>query len=411
MSLLDNLRSSRQALHAEAAAFVNDSETRGDTSPASETRWKKYSDDIDIYDARIAELELNERRQADASRMGARFGNIGIAAPPNSEEGALRSLLSGERRSLTVDLGQVRRTVNRDGSWSVDEKRVLTTGVSTAAGALIGKSFSSQLMEHLIATSAIRQTNATVFTTDNGDDLTIPKTTAHSTAALTAENAAISLSDPAVSSTVLNAFKYGVRIEVSSEMLLDSGVDLTGYLARQTGQALGNGSGAHFITGTGSGQPNGVATAATVGVTGAISVAGAFTADNVIDTYYSVLPAYRAAGYWLMNDQTAAACRKLKDTTNNYLWERALSAGQPAMLFGRPVVIDPNVANIGLNAKSILFGDFSRYVIRDVAGVRFEASTDFGFDRDVVSFRALLRTDGDLVDLTGAVKAFRGGAS
>jgi HK97 family phage major capsid protein len=68
------------------------------------------------------------------------------------------------------------------------------------------------------------------------------------------------------------------------------------------------------------------------------------------------------------------------------------------MLLGRPVVIDPNVAAPGANAKSVVFGDFSAYYIRDVRGVRFERSDDFTFANDLVSFRAILRTDGDLVD-------------
>jgi HK97 family phage major capsid protein len=55
------------------------------------------------------------------------------------------------------------------------------------------------------------------------------------------------------------------------------------------------------------------------------------------------------------------------------------------------------VAEPGADAISIAFGDFSAY-IRDVRGVRFERSDDFAFGNDLVSFRAILRTDGDLVD-------------
>ena len=66
---------------------------------------------------------------------------------------------------------------------------------------------------------------------------------------------------------------------------------------------------------------------------------------------------------------------------------------------------------MAINAYSILFGDFARhYVIRDVVGIRFEASADYAFNTDQVTFRALLRTDGKRVDLT-AVKAYRNGAS
>ena len=43
--------------------------------------------------------------------------------------------------------------------------------------------------------------------------------------------------------------------------------------------------------------------------------------------------------------------------------------------------------------------------------MRFERSDDFAFTSDLVTFRALLRTDGKLVDTTGAIKHYVGGAS
>lgn len=66
--------------------------------------------------------------------------------------------------------------------------------------------------------------------------------------------------------------------------------------------------------------------------------------------------------------------------------------------------------DIGLSAKSVIFGDMSRYVIRQVNGTRFERSDDFKFDTDVVSFRVAARLDGALIDVNG-VKAFVGKSS
>ena len=69
------------------------------------------------------------------------------------------------------------------------------------------------------------------------------------------------------------------------------------------------------------------------------------------------------------------------------------------------------MANAALSAKSVLFGDFSAYYIRDVRELRFERSDNDEFNKDLVTFRALLRTDGDLIDTTGAIKHYAGGAS
>ena len=59
----------------------------------------------------------------------------------------------------------------------------------------------------------------------------------------------------------------------------------------------------------------------------------------------------------------------------------------------------------------MLFGDFSAYFARVVDGVRFERSDDYRFNTDEVAFRTVLSADGILVDQTGAVKYFVGGAS
>ena len=83
----------------------------------------------------------------------------------------------------------------------------------------------------------------------------------------------------------------------------------------------------------------------------------------------------------------------------------------PDTLLGKPVVTDPNVAAVALSAKSVAFGDFSAYFVRQVNGVRFERSDDYAFNTDLVTFRALLRGDGLTVDQTGAIKVFTGNAA
>ena len=106
--------------------------------------------------------------------------------------------------------------------------------------------------------------------------------------------------------------KYGVLLQVSNELLFDTGVDLEGYLAMQAGRAGQRLWCPLLVTGTGLGQPTGVITSATTGVTGGTGVAGGFTADNLIDLYFSVIAPYRnsASCGWLMKDATLANVRK-----------------------------------------------------------------------------------------------------
>jgi HK97 family phage major capsid protein len=112
----------------------------------------------------------------------------------------------------------------------------------------------------------------------------------------------------------------------------------------------------------------------------------------------------------LAKDSTLATARKLKDTTNQYLWAPGL-AGAGDTILGKPVVTDPNVAAVALSAKSLAFGDLSAYHVRLAGGIRFERSDDFAFQSDLVTFRCIVRGDGILVDQSGAVKHFVGNAA
>ena len=386
--LIDALDRQRRSAWEQGKALVDHLEAQNrDFTAAEKVEWERINADIDSLDARIQQLLDEERRSAAGSDAVSRFG---VSAARAGDPAFLAFATGASRaRSIEVDLRKA-------------ETRDLSKGTATAGGHVVPTSFSSQLMEHLINASTIRQTNVTVLTTASGEDLVIPKTTSHSTAAIVAEGAAIGESDPAFDKVTLQAYKYGILIQVTRELVEDSGIDLLGYLARETGQAIGNASGAHFVTGTGSSQPLGVVPASTLGKTSALT-AGA-SSDELVDLFHSVLPVYRSRATWMFSDATAALIRKLKDGDNQYIWQPGLTAAMPDTLLGRPVAVDPAMPAPTTGLKSIVFGDLSRYYIRDVASVKFERSDDYAFNTDLVTFKVTFRTDGDLIDTTGAVK-------
>jgi HK97 family phage major capsid protein len=376
-------------------------------SPEEQGQWDGLNAELDALDTRIKSAMDTEQRAKDQDEA---FNKL--SAKPQERGGRPEAKSSTELRAfLRGETGAPRYfDVVPDGPVDF---RVLSKLTAGAGANTVPTSFYDRLIAHLIETSAILQTNPTVLNTSSGESIQVPKTTAHSSGAIVTEGNAIGASDPAFGQITLGAFKYGCLIQVSRELLNDTGVDLEGYLAMQAGRALGNAFGAHMVTGTGTGQPRGVVTDATVGVTGGTGVTGAFTADNLIDLFYSVIAPYRASSsaYWVTKDSTLANIRKLKDTTNQYIWQPSLQVGAPDTLLGKALVTDPNVAAPAINAKSVIFGDMSQYFVRMAGGVRFERSDDFAFNTDLVTFRALLRADAALVDLTGAVKVFVGAAT
>jgi HK97 family phage major capsid protein len=83
-----------------------------------------------------------------------------------------------------------------------------------------------------------------------------------------------------------------------------------------------------------------------------------------------------------------------------------LPGGAPDRLCGKPVWVDSNVASLASAAAIAAFGDMSAYYIRDVRGLTLTRSDAHRFDKNETEIRALLRTDGDLIDAT-AVNVLR----
>ena len=376
-----------------------------------QTAYDQRNADLDLLDERVKDLTAQEKRNEEAEAtlreiMGRDEKRDLPGGPADADLTQLRAL-------LTPGTGVRELSIRSERPVGTTELRTLSK-LSAGAGAnTVPTSFYDRLMAHLIEVSGILAAGPTLLNTNSGEQIQIPKTTGHSTGALFAEAATITNSDPTFGQVPLDAFKYAVLLQVSTELITDTGVDLLGYIAMQAGRAVGNAFGAQAITGTGTSQPNGLVTAATLGVTGGAGVTGAFTADNLIDLFFSVIAPYRNSPScaWMMKDSTLGAVRKLKDTTNQYLWQPSLQQGAPDTLLSKPVYTDPNVATPALSAKSVVFGDISQYFVRMVNGIRFEASDDYAFANDLRTYRCILRADGDLVDLTGAVKYFQGNAA
>jgi HK97 family phage major capsid protein len=407
VALIKRLFEERSNLVSEARGITDLAETeKRDLSGEEETRYQTLNEELSTRDARIKQLLDAEQRESDAAEARAQFEKLDRpgAEEQRAEVGTeLREFLRGEKG----------RTLEVRADKPIDFRAL--SRLSAAAGQnTVKTSFLEQLYAHLIEVSGVMQAGPTVLNTNSGEDLQIPKTTAHSTAVIVAEAGAIGASDPTFGQVTLKSYKYGLLIQISRELIDDTSVDIESYLAMQAGRACGNAFGAHAITGTGGGvQPTGVVTGATVGKTGGAGVAGIFTSDDLVDLYFSVIAPYRNSTScgWMMKDATLATVRKFKGSDGQYIWQPSYTIGEPDKILGKPVHTDPNVAAVALSAKSVVFGDFSQYVARFVNGLRFERSDDYAFNADLVTYRCLLRADGVLVDQTGAVKVFQGNAA
>lgn len=350
----------------------------------------KIHAEIEKQDGRIANLvtsiELDQRaNEAMTAVSGDREDRSkGESAPSDSD--ILREIGLGERQAHNF-------FERRD---NVTLQKAATDGSEVVPTDLFG-----QLTVFLRERATVMLGGARMMNTAGGADLVMPKVTSFSAASIVAELGTIGKDSPQFGSVTLNAYKYAFLTALSSELLQDQGFDITPWVISQGGEALARGAGAHLISGTGSGQPNGIFTAATTGVTAA--GAAAITADELIDLQHSVVSPYRANATWLMKDSTLKLVRKLKDGDNQYLWRPGLVAGHPDTILGNTVLTDDNCPAATTGLDSVLYGDLNGYVVRTAKGAEVVRSDEFGYDTDSVFWRFIMRIDGDLID-TEAVR-------
>ncbi|VAW17693.1 Gene Transfer Agent capsid protein; Phage major capsid protein [hydrothermal vent metagenome] len=169
----------------------------------------------------------------------------------------------------------------------------------------------------------------------------------------------------------------------TSAFLDDAVVDVGLWIADEINTAFAEQETAAFINGDGVNQPSGFLQAPQVAQSSwswgnvgyeATGVAGAFPAsdesDVLIDLVYALKSGYRQNASWVMNRQTQATIRKLKDVDGNYLWQPSLTAHGRATFMGFDLVEAEDMPDIGTDTTPIAFGDFSRgYLIVDRRGV------------------------------------------
>jgi HK97 family phage major capsid protein len=339
--------------------------------------------DIRSADEAIAVAQRNEERKVEAAVAAKGF------ALPQAEE-----------RSASAILREIAQT---RGAHTF-EQRTLTPSTNT-----VPKSFYDQVFDVARMVGPMLDVGQRINTA-SGEDITIPTLTAYSTATLTAAAGTVATSEPTYSSITLGSYKYGLLIPVSSELVQDAGFDISAHLAEQAGNGLGYAINTALTTGDGSDKPNGVVTAAGSGVTGGTGVAGAFTADNLIDLQYTLDGAARRLPgvAYMANTSSLGVMRKLKDSVGNYLYN--VGVGTPDTFAGYTVIENPALASNAIGAKSVLFGHMPSYKVRVAGGLQVATSTDFAFNTDTITYRVMLRVDGDLTHASH-IKYFKGGAS
>ncbi len=404
---VQKLRDQRANIWEQAKALLDS----GLDSAEKVQTYERMESDLDALDANIERAERAERREASYGRL------VGVPSGIHSAPAAVDDVDDEHLNKVFAQF--LRRGINALGSEdrALMESRFDTSiqnaagvGSGAAGGYTVAPLFRDKFVETQKAFGVMLQ-EAEVIETDTGANLQWP--TNDDTAnvgAILAENTQVTEQDATFGTAALDAYMYTSKLVRASLQFLQDRPDADAWLARKLGERVGRILNNHFTVGTGTAQPDGIVTSATVGVTGTGSFAstGGISGDNLIDLTEALDPAYAAGELKFMMHQTARkAARKLKDSQGQYLWQPSLQAGIAATLAGYPVVVNNDMPTLAASSKSVIFGDIRQaYVIRIVRGLTVLRLVERYADYLQVGFLAFERADGTLQD-GNAVRVFQ----
>jgi HK97 family phage major capsid protein len=410
---LTELQDKRMRLVTQAREALDEIQANTDESRATELeqRHDNIMAEFDAVEANIkreerhAEIqarldEVREQRRPDQSK---REGEVDPAAP--TYRSVFAKVVCGA--SVMEDLSAEERAILKRGVTEF-EGRAQVTGTTTAGGYTVPVELANELIKSMLAWGPMYDSDvARIITTPSGNriNLTTVNDTA-STAEAHTEAAALTDDggkDVTFGQKFIEAYVYDTEfVRWSFELDADGIFAMESLLSDLLGERLGRIANHYLTIGDGTGEPNGVVTASTLGKTAA--GAAAITTDELIDLEHSVNRAYRKAPKvaYMMNDLTLKAVRKLKDAENRYIWSAGdIKGTHPATLLGYNIHINDSMADIATGNKTVLFGDFGKYLVRKVGSpvmgvMRERFWPDLGI-------AGLIRFDGELLD-TAAIK-------
>lgn len=426
MNGIQALRERRDAL-AKTLVDLTDKEKTPKWEAAHQEQYDTAMREIDDIDGQIkrhndamAKISLNA---ADRGQISDDDRNRFTVKPSaqNEDSRALRAFLAGGLSALAAeDLQRMRARQTPDIATAMrTPQAAMSTTTGSEGGYTVATEYYRQLTEAMKAFGGFRNL-ATIIRTGTGAQMNFPTTNATSEEGeIVGQNAAVTGADTTVGNLAVDVYKYSSKkIAVPFELLQDSMFDLDAYIQGLLALRIGRITAKHYVIGTGSGQPQGIDVAASAGKIGATGQTLTVTYDDLVELEHSVDPIYRGMPGvgWLMHDDSVRVIRKIKDQQGRPIfvpgYDSTNPGGAPDRLLGRPITVDQAMPVMAASAKSILFGDYKRYLIREVMDLTIFRMADSNFILNgQIGFVAFNRQGSGFIDVGGAVKAYVNSAS
>lgn len=358
-----------------------------------EAKLAKVSAEMD----KLSELKSDfDKFLLESQRPGASKGDENTEAECKSWNAMLRADFQSKGRSIPAEVSVDAYAQYKSAFYSLvrhgdierlsaDERKALSAGSDPDGGYLLPTPTVGRMVKKVYEQSTMRQiANVLTISTDALEGIVDND---EADAGWVSEMGTRNDTDtPQVGKYRIEAHEMYAQPKVTQKLIDDAATDVEAWLADKVADKFARVEGNAFWNGNGVGQPRGLA-AYTTAATGDGSRAwgtfehiktgadGAFhttKADPLQDLLGAFKDQYLQGASFVMRREVRTLIRKMKEATSDrYLWEPSLQAGQPDRLLGYPVRIDQFMPSLTTGSLSLAFGDFREaYTIVDRIGVR-----------------------------------------
>lgn len=358
-----------------------------------EAKLAKLSDEMD----KLAELKADfDKFVLESQRPGASKSDENTEAECKQWNAMLRADFQSKGRSIPAEVSVDAYAQYKSAFYSLvrhgdierlsaDERKALSAGSDPDGGYLLPTPTVGRMVKKVYEQSTMRQlANVLTISTDALEGIVDND---EADAGWVSEMGTRNDTDtPQVGKYRIEAHEMYAQPKVTQKLIDDAATDVEAWLADKVADKFARVEGNAFWNGNGVGQPRGLAaypTAATGDgsrawgtfehvLTGANGDFHTTKADPLQDLLGAFKDQYLQGATFVMRREVRTKIRKLKEATSDrYLWEPSLQAGQPDRLLGYPVRIDQYIPAITTGSLSLAFGDFREaYTIVDRIGVR-----------------------------------------
>ena len=358
-----------------------------------EAKLAKISDEMD----KLAELKADfDKFVLESQRPGASKSDENTEAECKQWNAMLRADFQSKGRSIPAEVSVDAYAQYKSAFYSLvrhgdierlsaDERKALSAGSDPDGGYLLPTPTVGRMVKKVYEQSTMRQlANVLTISTDALEGIVDND---EADAGWVSEMGTRNDTDtPQVGKYRIEAHEMYAQPKVTQKLIDDAATDVEAWLADKVADKFARVEGAAFWTGDGVGKPRGLAaypTAATGDgsrawgtfehvLTGANGDFHTTKADPLQDLLGAFKDQYLQNASFVMRREVRTKIRKMKEATSDrYLWEPSMQAGQPDRLLGYPVRIDQYMPSLTTGSLSLAFGDFREaYTIVDRIGVR-----------------------------------------